>query len=186
MENVLYEVNNGQGNYKDFAKFEARDNKTLLPWWGNETCNSLNGSDGTMFLPFLTREAILPVYSFDFCRSYNYTYEKDVEFEGVPGYRFKPEPKLLQSPEKNPENWCYCVDSDEKLCNRNGLLSISACSEGAPIVMSLPHFYQTEPSIIESVDGMKPGEDLHATFIDIEPVIENFVFSSSNFRNPLG
>ena len=44
-----------------------------------------------------------------------------------------------------------------------------ACLD-VPIVVSLPHFLYANESVIESVDGMHPREDVHATFVSVEPV----------------
>lgn len=41
---------------------------------------------------------------------------------------------------------------------------------GAPVVMSAPHFYQAEETIVEAVMGMKPSRQQHQTAIDIHPV----------------
>jgi len=166
-------VSTGEYNFKMFGRIEARNNVTLLPWWGNETCNNLNGTDGTIFPPFVTPDTILQSYSPEMCRTQTLIFEKDVQLKGVPGYRFIPEPKLLLGSTKNPENWCYCVDADPKSCERDGILSTAGCSEGAPYSISFPHFYGAEQSLIDGIDGMEePVPETHGTFFDIEPVIE--------------
>lgn len=41
---------------------------------------------------------------------------------------------------------------------------------GAPVYISNPHFYQSDPSLLEAVEGLKPNKTLHDTFFKIQPV----------------
>lgn len=52
-----------------------------------------------------------------------------------------------------------------------GVLLISWSFPDAPLVVSLPHFLNSNPSLISAVDGLKPDEDSHDFFIDVEPVM---------------
>jgi hypothetical protein len=38
---------------------------------------------------------------------------------------------------------------------------------GAPVMMSFPHFYLAEPSLLEAVEGLKPDPEKHDGFLDI-------------------
>ena len=35
---------------------------------------------------------------------------------------------------------------------------------------SLPHFYQVDPEIQDTIEGMNPVKEMHETAIDVEPV----------------
>ena len=39
-----------------------------------------------------------------------------------------------------------------------------------PVVISPPHFYQCNKSLLDTVDGLHPNKNLHSTHIDFEPV----------------
>lgn len=39
-----------------------------------------------------------------------------------------------------------------------------------PVFISLPHFLHASESILHGVEGLKPDEKEHETFLDIEPV----------------
>ena len=54
-------------------------------------------------------------------------------------------------------------------CRLHGILDISHCRQ-APIIISAPHFFKGDPLLIHSVEGLHPSEELHKTFVDIEPV----------------
>jgi hypothetical protein len=38
---------------------------------------------------------------------------------------------------------------------------------GAPIMMSFPHFYLGDPSLLETVEGLKPDAEKHDGYLDI-------------------
>ena len=46
---------------------------------------------------------------------------------------------------------------------------MSACQYGSPIMMSWPHFFQADPRLLETVDGLNPNLSKHQFFMDIQP-----------------
>ena len=46
---------------------------------------------------------------------------------------------------------------------------MSACQYGSPIMMSWPHFFQADPKLLETVEGLKPEQAKHQFFMDIQP-----------------
>lgn len=47
--------------------------------------------------------------------------------------------------------------------------------QGAPIVVSFPHFYQADPKYINGVEGLNPNKEEHETYLDLQPVWIIFV-----------
>jgi len=47
---------------------------------------------------------------------------------------------------------------------------ILLCSTGAPIILSLPHFFQGDEKYLNAFEGLNPNLDEHQTFFDLEPV----------------
>lgn len=44
---------------------------------------------------------------------------------------------------------------------------------GTPIIASMPHFYNADPSLAEAVEsGMHPDKESHQIYIDMETVIK--------------
>ncbi len=43
--------------------------------------------------------------------------------------------------------------------------------KGAPVVISYPHFLYGDPSLVDSVGGMKPDISKHETYLDLEPTL---------------
>ncbi|MEQ2217587.1 hypothetical protein XENOCAPTIV_015648 [Xenoophorus captivus] len=71
------------------------------------------------------------------------------------------------NPKENPTNAGFCVPAGE--CLGTGVLKVSVCREGAPIVVSFPHFYQADPAYINAVDGLNPNKEEHETYLDLQP-----------------
>ena len=45
--------------------------------------------------------------------------------------------------------------------------------EGAPIAMSMPHFYMGSKDYVDAMVGLKPNKKQHETRLDVEPVSLN-------------
>lgn len=82
--------------------------------------------------------------------------------------------KFFKAPANEPENACFCTSEagmTDKLCKTDGILDISRCKKGAPIVLSAPHFYKGDEYLTrEEVIGLQPQKSLHETFLEIEPM----------------
>lgn len=40
---------------------------------------------------------------------------------------------------------------------------------GFPIALSYPHFYQSDPSLLEALEGLEPKKELHGSYFFIQP-----------------
>ncbi|MGH0121677.1 UNVERIFIED_CONTAM: hypothetical protein FKN15_076273 [Acipenser sinensis] len=101
-------------------------------------------------------------------RSLYATFEKEVHVKGIPAYRFVPPKEVFANITVNPANAGFCVPAGN--CLGSGLLNVSVCKQGAPIIMSSPHFYQADQKYIDDVAGMNPNKEDHQTIMDINPV----------------
>ncbi|XP_029300865.1 lysosome membrane protein 2c [Cottoperca gobio] len=158
----------GQQNYKDFARVDTWNSESKMNWWTSDECNMINGTNGASFHPVITKNEMLYMFSSDLCRSLYALYEEDVTVKGIPGYRFSPPSKIFANHTVNPANAGFCVPAGN--CLGSGMLNVSSCKQGAPIVMSPPHFYQADEKYVEDVFGMRPNKEQHQTTIDINPL----------------
>ncbi|XP_071769611.1 lysosome membrane protein 2c [Centroberyx gerrardi] len=158
----------GQQNYKDFARVDTWNGERSLDWWTTDECNMINGTNGASFHPVISKDETLYMFSSDLCRSLYALYEEDVSVKGIPGYRFVPPSKVFANLTVNPDNAGFCVPAGN--CLGSGLLNVSGCKQGAPIIMSSPHFYQADEKYVQDVFGMKPNKEQHQTTIDINPL----------------
>uniref|UniRef100_A0A3Q3C511 Scavenger receptor class B, member 2c n=1 Tax=Haplochromis burtoni TaxID=8153 RepID=A0A3Q3C511_HAPBU len=134
----------GQQNYRDFSRVDT---------WKGES-NAVH--------PEINKHVTL------FLRSLYTVYEEDVTVKGITGYRFVPPSSVFANLTVNPDNAGFCVPAGN--CLGSGLLNVSVCKEGAPIIMSSPHFYQADEKFAQDVFGMTPNKEEHQTAIDINPL----------------
>ncbi|CAB1447869.1 unnamed protein product [Pleuronectes platessa] len=158
----------GQQNYKDFSRVDTWNGESSLNWWTSDECNMINGTNGAFFHPVVTKNETLYMFTSDLCRSLYALYEGDVTVKGINGYRFVPPSEVFANMSVNPANAGFCVPAGK--CLGSGLLNVSVCKQGAPIIMSSPHFYQADEQIVKDVFGMVPKKEYHETFIDIDPL----------------
>ncbi|KAL8206644.1 UNVERIFIED_CONTAM: hypothetical protein K2H54_016816 [Gekko kuhli] len=175
-----YVVLSGERNYKDFTRIVEWRGKETLSWWTTPESNMINGTDGTSFHPLVDQDEAIYIFSSDFCRSLYVTYEKYIKFKGIPAYRFVPPASFYESGKINKDNAGFCVPAGN--CLGTGFLNISACMQGAPIILSSPHFYQADEVYIKSIDGIHPQKEDHETFLDINPMTGLLVRACKRFQ----
>nr|XP_046231033.1 lysosome membrane protein 2-like isoform X2 [Scatophagus argus] len=157
----------GQQNYMDYGLVETWQGQSKLTFWTSDQSNSINGSDGSAFHPLLNKDERIYIFTPDLCRSIYVEFEKDVEVKGIPAYRFTPPRSVLASKEENPANEGFCVSPQE--CLGTGLLKVSPCRKGAPVVASFPHFHLAEDKYVAAIEGINPQWEHHQTFLDLNP-----------------
>ncbi|XP_071321900.1 lysosome membrane protein 2-like isoform X2 [Trachinotus anak] len=157
----------GVQNYMDYGRVETWKGQSKLKFWTSEHSNVINGSDGSAFHPLLNKNERIYIFTPDLCRTIYMEFEKDVEVNGIPAYRFTPPRSVLASKEENPDNAGFCVTPEE--CLGTGLLKVSPCRKGAPVVASFPHFYLADDMYPAAIGGMSPRREHHQTFLDLNP-----------------
>lgn len=157
----------GVENYLDYGRVKTWKGQRQLNYWSTNYSNSISGSDGSAFHPLLEKKERIHIFSPDLCRTIYMDFEKEVEVKGIPAYRFTPPRSVLASKDENPDNEGFCVTQKE--CLGTGLLKVSPCRKGAPVVASFPHFYLAEDKYPEAIEGMSPQREHHQTFLDLNP-----------------
>ena len=66
------------------------------------------------------------------------------------------------------DEWNITECKDAPYFCREGIVSMEGC-QGAPVIMSTPHFLDADPSLHEAIEGVRPIREKHITFLDIEP-----------------
>uniref|UniRef100_A0A8C5RCM5 Platelet glycoprotein 4 n=1 Tax=Laticauda laticaudata TaxID=8630 RepID=A0A8C5RCM5_LATLA len=85
-------------------------------------------------------------------------------------YRFTVPPSIFASSTTNPDNICFCTDMElSQNCTLAGILDLSSCKEGKPVYITLPHFLHASKELFHNVEGLKPVEEEHKIFLDVEP-----------------
>ncbi|KAL8605528.1 hypothetical protein ACOMHN_031465 [Nucella lapillus] len=163
----VYEIYSGIGGHIDqFAEIVSWNGQTSLNYWKSTIANSLNGSDGTLFPPFVDTSKTKYLFSSDLCRSLQIQYTHGYGLKGIDVDRFVVPPLTFANVSANPYNQGFCTPH----CLPAGLLNASVCKAGAPVILSLPHFLDGDPDVLDRVIGMKPNRSAHQSVIDIEPM----------------
>nr|XP_019937947.1 PREDICTED: lysosome membrane protein 2-like isoform X1 [Paralichthys olivaceus] len=157
----------GEQNYMDYGRVQTWKGQSTLTFWKSDQSNSINGSDGSAFHPLLDKNERIYIFTPDLCRSIYMEFEKEVEVKGIQAYRFTPPRSVMASKEENPANEGFCVTPKE--CLGTGLLKVSPCRNGAPVVASFPHFYLGDDKYVAAIEGMSPQRQHHQTFLDLNP-----------------
>lgn len=163
----IFTVFTGIDDIAKYSQIVTWNNMSRIPYWNNEYCNMMNGTDGAQFPPPVTPRDVLYVYAPDLCRSISLEYSKDVTIEGIPALRFVTPEHLFASPLQNPDNMCYCTEPE--YCELSGILDISPCKKGLKLAVTGPHFFLAHRYVTERVEGLHPNRELHESYVDVEP-----------------
>lgn len=140
--------------------------------WGDEECDKVYGTDGSMFPPHWIERpenATLEIYAKDVCRRIPFRFERRDYSNGIPTYRFQiPSNFFTTTPD---ENSCFCPKESNDIASRRcppaGTFNVSTCRFGSPMLVSFPHFYSADESLFEEIDGLTPKPEHGESYIDL-------------------
>lgn len=162
----LYKIFTGEDTTDHFAQILAWNGNTTLPYWSSTRARMVNGSDGTLYPPFVDTSRDYYLFSSDLCRSLVIQYSDTYTLKGIDLARFKVPREAFVNTSYDSG---FCTP-DSRHCIPSGLLNASACRDGAPIIFSLPHFLDGDADLRNRVIGMDPVREEHQSVIDIEPM----------------
>jgi len=163
-----FTINTGKSKAQNVGKVKSWNDLKSLNFWDSETANMINGTDGSVYGPFRTKDQVLYSFNSGMCRSYRMEYLKDNVIKGIKTFDFHLPKYMFYNTTYNPDNIGFC-GKDNK-CFANGVQNISKCYTGASAFISLPHFLNAEPGVFENmIDGLKPEESLHDFILHFEP-----------------
>lgn len=168
MSQDVFSVHSGVNDINKVKQIDTFNGKNYLPFWGSEQCNEVKGSDGSAFAPLdVRRREPISIFNKEMARTMKLVYDRDVKvFNGkVTAARYVMPKNTFDSPERNADNECYCVDE----CSPQGVFNTAAATFGAPIFMSFPHFYNAEDEIKTGVAGLKTPHQMEENYVLVHP-----------------
>lgn len=163
----VFEVFTGADDISKYSQIVKWNNMSRVPYWNDQYCNMMNGTDGAQFPPPVTKKDVLYAYSPDLCRSVFLEYREETMVQEVPALRFSTPDRLFANAYDNPDNMCFCTMPE--FCHLSGVMDLSPCRNGVRLLLSGPHFYLGHEFIKETVDGLNPDPVVHDVYVDIEP-----------------
>lgn len=162
----IYTIYSGTGDYSKKGLINNYNGNERLSFWKGDSCNSLNATNIEIGPPINDDEDSYTFFQSLLCRSFTFNYTHDAVHYGIHSKRFKPTYNIFANSSSNPNNYCF----EAKKTRPSGVLDLSPCVFGAPVLISFPHFHLADPSYLNAVKGLNPGEERHGSHIDIEPV----------------
>lgn len=153
----------GSKNYRDLGRVLEYDGKDNIDLWSTPECNKFDGTDSTIFPPLLTEEEGLVSFSPEICRSLVANFDSNTMYNGIPVRKYTAHLGDMS----NPEEKCYCTTNTT--CLKRGAMDLTKCVD-APIIVTLPHFYLTDPAYQQGNRGLHPNEEEHGIIILFESV----------------
>ena len=161
------------GDISRIGKVVAWNKKSSMSFWRGDPCNSLRGTEGQFFHPFVQKDERLEIFAPDLCRSLAIDFIKTTSLRTIELYRFGLSPSFFKPINQSENTKCFCVkgshEAKQKFCGLGGVMDVSTCRK-KPIVLSTPHFFNGDASLRQAVDGLSPSAANHDTFVDIEPI----------------
>lgn len=163
-------MNTGSRSLDDLGIIERVNGKDNRKIWGDEKCDKIMGGDGTMFPPHLIKNTsnTLYVYSHEMCRNLPFRFAEQETTYGIPSLRYKFTPDAFNY--SDTQNKCFCPKvGDSRVCPPAGLFNLSACAFDTPFLLSFPHFYGADESLLNQIDGLNPCQENHESYADVHP-----------------
>lgn len=84
----VWAINTGVRDRKMFGKVSSWNSYRQLPFWAQQACNTINGSDGTLFPPPIKRSEPLYIFNQELCRTVNLVFDRPSDIRAIKAYRF--------------------------------------------------------------------------------------------------
>ena len=79
----IWETMTGVDQVKDVAKVISYDGQTKLDFWGDDECNAIKGTDGSLFHPEVQKNETLFIFNKDLCQSLPLVFQEEVMHHGL-------------------------------------------------------------------------------------------------------
>ncbi|KAL6433299.1 hypothetical protein ACFW04_006469 [Cataglyphis niger] len=156
----------GETDFRMTGLIDKYNGNVNLPQWTGKCANVHGASDGVKFPSYIEPNDTLLFFRKSLCRSERMVRIGEKQIKGLHAYQYAFLENELDNGAVNPENKCFCRKGQ---CLKPGLIDVTDCYYGFPIALSYPHFYKSDPSLLEAIEGLQPSKDLHESYFFIQP-----------------
>lgn len=84
----VWAINTGERDRRMFGRVSSWNSYKQLPFWASPGCNTINGSDGTLFPPPIKKTEPLYIFNQELCRTVNLVYDRPSDIRAIKAYRY--------------------------------------------------------------------------------------------------
>ncbi|XP_055522751.1 protein croquemort-like [Wyeomyia smithii] len=161
----VFRMGTGTDSWTNTGLMRSWNGDTTVPYYRGD-CAKVHGSTGQVNPPMTQAQIDNPedflLFITDICSAIRLKYDGEFEHGGIVGGVWIGDDSIFDNGHNYPETECQCTAAKEECpVLKPGLLDVSGCNFGAPLVVSFPHFYLADPSYLDSVTGLSPLRELH-------------------------
>ncbi|XP_018358892.1 PREDICTED: scavenger receptor class B member 1-like isoform X2 [Trachymyrmex cornetzi] len=156
----------GETDLRMIGLIDKYNGDVNLPQWTGKCANVQGASDGVKFPSYIEPNDTILFFRKSLCRSARMVRIGEKTLQGLNTYKYTFMENELDNGAVNPENKCFCRKG---VCLKPGLIDVTDCYYGFPIALSYPHFYKSDPSFLEAIEGLEPNKELHESYFYIQP-----------------
>lgn len=161
-----FNIHTGADDISQLGQIRTWNYETETPYF-DSPCNDVIGSGGEFYPPGQTKDRPLTFFNGELCRYLDLYFDEEKEIDGLNVYKYASTKQSVDNGTQYSEYECFL--SNEEL--PSGLMNVSACRFGAPVFVSLPHFYAADEKLLDLVDGLQPEKEKHEFQITMEPAM---------------
>lgn len=157
-------IQTGKGDIRTKGRLlKSKGKSSFGAWTPNSPCDSLIGTLEPSALPPQLPDTF-HLFLGVVCRAIEMQLDGSAQYGQISANRYVP----VRNSFNFTQDSCYHSKSLHKL--PPGALSASSCTDGAPLLVSFPHYEGGSPWYLDQVDGLTPSKTaLHLPQIDVEP-----------------
>ncbi|XP_055549779.1 protein croquemort-like [Wyeomyia smithii] len=161
----LFRIGSGTNDWTDSGLLKTWNGLTRVPFF-RDSCGTVHGSTGQVNPPLTSEQISNPedftLFITDVCSAFNLKFSEDIEYGGVDGRVWIGDNRIFDNGHNFPETKCQCTAPTEQCPTlKSGVLDISDCKSGAPLLASFPHFYLADSSYQDALDGLDATREKH-------------------------
>ncbi|XP_018054995.1 PREDICTED: scavenger receptor class B member 1-like isoform X4 [Atta colombica] len=169
----------GETDVRTIGLIDKYNGDVNLPQWTGKCANVQGASDGVKFPSYIEPNDTILFFRKSLCRSARLVRIGEKTLQGLETYKYTFMENELDNGAVNPENKCFCRKG---FCLKPGLIDVTDCYYGFPIALSYPHFYKSDPSFLEAIEGLEPNKELHESYFYIQPKSGTPINLASRFQ----